>query len=664
MAPTFKNNERCKRYREKHQEKYREDDKFRKRHSRAMLKFKGGLLYEETKKKNRERMRQARTLAKEEREREEKELLNHASTSTSSPLSSSFSSTQSRSRSIKRAEKSLPESPRKRVEVIGNLAKKYEIKIDLGPKRGRKLIEMSEENVAWLTNILERSDITYMNPGKNDNVYIGKVDGISQFVQKQYLLWTIRDLLGIINGSSSMEGVGMNESYTDVFDEDLSFTQLYQFLKVRKQYVWNKNIPEASCLCEICENITLFAKGVNKSLKLNLANNPHTLVEENSCDSSAKACMNGLCEDCETPITWMQFGTDTDENEIESEVSFYKWTKLEGKTQKVVISLEKEEAWHQWCESVAGLKEHIHRKRSQVGYYNEVKNELQKNECIVHVDYSESYCNKQQAEIQTAYFGRTNFSLFTACGYFRKSDESELTKVPMTVVSEANDQSRIAANTCVRKVIECIEERMPIANSLDKIIVWSDGCASQFRSRFVFNLLLSLYPEKILEWNYNEAHHGKGPMDGIGGTLKNQVYQHVKSGRVVISTPKEFAVAANEFVPSISTMFLPVIDIPEEPENVKSAPSIPGTLTIHQIKRKKNDQGVWFLEFFKLSTESEPFFTQFYREETDPIVCGHDKFDGGDNNCACCLDDYIEGGEWMQCPGCDQWYCSIDCFGK
>ena len=52
-----------------------------------------------------------------------------------------------------------------------------------------------------------------------------------------------------------------------------------------------------------------------------------------------------------------------------------------------------------------------------------------------------------------------------------------------------------------------------------KLIAWSDGCAPQFRSRFVFKLLSSYRPELLLELNYNEAHNGKGPMDGIGGNI-------------------------------------------------------------------------------------------------------------------------------------------------
>ena len=42
-----------------------------------------------------------------------------------------------------------------------------------------------------------------------------------------------------------------------------------------------------------------------------------------------------------------------------------------------------------------------------------------------------------------------------------------------------------------------------------------------------------------LDWRYNEAHHGKRPMDGIEGAVeKMQIF--VKFGEVKISNPKEF----------------------------------------------------------------------------------------------------------------------------
>ena len=70
--------------------------------------------------------------------------------------------------------------------------------------------------------------------------------------------------------------------------------------------------------------------------------------------------------------------------------------------------------------------------------------------------------------------------------------------------------------TCVDFVIKDVERH----TNLTKIIMWSDGCAAQFSSRFVVKLLANYRRDLQLEWNYNEAHHGKCPMDGVEGTIK------------------------------------------------------------------------------------------------------------------------------------------------
>ena len=273
---------------------------------------------------------------------------------------------------------------------------------------------------------------------------------------------------------------------------------------------------------------------------------------------------------------------------------------------------------------------------------------------MIQVDYSEGYHNKDQDEIQSAYFGHETFSIFTACGYFRPNDSAKLEKVPLTIVSEANDHSRIASFTCVSKVIECIEERLPLLTSLRRVYIWSDGCASQFRSRYVFSLLTHLHPSKDIEWNYNEAHHGKGPMDGI----KNKVFQEVKSGRIVVTSPEDFARHAGKLVESVTTLYLPSKDIMPEPASIETAPYIKGTLEVHRVVRRKNFQGVMYLEFFRLSSDEDPFCTQYFRNDDDPIVCGHQPFNEGPNKCPNCFSTYRQGEEWMECPVCKQWYCS------
>ena len=61
------------------------------------------------------------------------------------------------------------------------LAKKFNLGIadtlPKGKKRGRKLAEFTDEERAWVVEALDDPTLTYINPGKNDSVYIGKFEG-------------------------------------------------------------------------------------------------------------------------------------------------------------------------------------------------------------------------------------------------------------------------------------------------------------------------------------------------------------------------------------------------------------------------------------------------------------------------------------------------------
>ena len=89
-------------------------------------------------------------------------------------------------------------------------------------------------------------------------------------------------------------------------------------------------------------------------------------------------------------------------------------------------------------------------------------------------------------------------------------------------------------------------------------------------------MLLSTIDQAFdVEWHYNQAHHRKGPMDGVGGTIKNFVFRAVKSGKVSVRDPEEFAKAANDIVPSIRSFYMPIEDMLEEPAEVANAPLFP-----------------------------------------------------------------------------------------
>lgn len=582
---------------------------------------------------------------------------------TSSNSPSSFSTKQSLHRSLSRVSNFLPKSPHKKTEVIEKLAEKYKVKFNFKKStRGRPRKDLKEEEKNWLIEFLARGDLTYTNPGRKDNVYIGKQDGERIYKQRLYLLWNLRDILEIANGTGKIE---IANSFNQTFDKLLRFSQLYDFLKAHKEYSYNKNIPHGSCLCEICENCVLLAKGLNKKLEEPLPTDPHDLVEKFACDLNIKKCALNECESCSYEN--FDFGSKKDHSNSDSfesveeagdddedEVKYLSWKKIEKRITKATLAVTFEDAVVAMKEQVKVLKEHIYVKRVQNEAYNYHKDGLKNNDLIVHVDFAENYRNDQQNEIQSAYFGHQSFSLFTSCCYF-KDDKNIVQQKSIVIVTESSDHNRVTSMSSLKKVVEIAEKSLE--KSFGRLIVWSDGMSAQFRSRFVFKLLAdTLFFGKQISWFYNERHHGKGPMDGVGGTLKNVIFRKVKSGQTIINTPEDFAKVAVKFVPSITTVYLPKEAEIVEPADIDNAPLIKDTLQVHKLERYLNKRNEVSIKFFKTAADEEPFYTQWY-SKVNGLICGHKESNAHENQCAECHKLYCEDGtEWLECPMCKKWF--------
>ena len=94
-----------------------------------------------------------------------------------------------------------------------------------------------------------------------------------------HLLWKLRDLLDIINGTGKVD---VTDTFYQYFKKLLTFSQLYDFEKYHKEYCYNQNIPHS--LCKIYENGVLLAKGLNTRLLCPLPTNTHELIKRFSCN--------------------------------------------------------------------------------------------------------------------------------------------------------------------------------------------------------------------------------------------------------------------------------------------------------------------------------------------------------------------------------------------
>lgn len=339
------------------------------------------------------------------------------SPSSSSPSSftssSAFKHRSTKYRSLAQAVKSLPHSPRIRSEIVKLIASKH-FKIQFKSKGGRTKQTLSNTEEEWLFSFRQ-------TPGRKDHVYIGKVDGERKYMQKRYLQWTIRELFGIINGKVPMEEC---QTFPNSFDRELTFRQLYDFLKKHKQYKYSSQTPNESCTCEICENITLITSAVNRKLKnidAKLPVNVKELVGEYSCDVSNADCMKSICLNCpaltiedsdfkdssSTASSDSEESSSNDNSDKEDEcdeIKYYQWLSIEGKANKVCICTGVDDVKQILLDKIRELKLHVYVKNEQYDLYNQLKNEMPANAMLVHVDYAESYENKQQDECQSAYF--------------------------------------------------------------------------------------------------------------------------------------------------------------------------------------------------------------------------------------------------------------------
>lgn len=59
-----------------------------------------------------------------------------------------------------------------------------------------------------------------------------------------------------------------------------------------------------------------------------------------------------------------------------------------------------------------------------------------------------------------------------------------------------------------------------------------------------------------IEWNFFATSHGKGAIDGVGGTAKRMAWNLVKSRQVHISNASEFVNALNAHASKITFIFI------------------------------------------------------------------------------------------------------------
>ena len=103
--------------------------------------------------------------------------------------------------------------------------------------------------------------------------------------------------------------------------------------------------------------------------------------------------------------------------------------------------------------------------------------------------------------------------------YFKEA--GELKHLNYVIISECKTHYAVAFYLFITNLIKMLQTKF---SRIDKIIYMTDGTGAQYKNRHNF---INLYMHQldfgiVAEWHFHATAHGKGPYDGIGGTIKRK----------------------------------------------------------------------------------------------------------------------------------------------
>ena len=204
-----------------------------------------------------------------------------------------------------------------------------------------------------------------------------------------------------------------------------------------------------------------------------------------------------------------------DENSID-EITYKRWTHTDRSNLEVIVK-SSEDFVESLIQMLQKYMKHNFITKMQSSAYKMTKEDLKEGQMIVFCDFAENYSFVVQDEIQSFHWNNSMVTLHPFVGYYK--DEDILKHVNFVSISECNIHDSVSVHLFITQFLSHIKEKLPMIN---KIIYYSDGCAAQYKNCKNF-LNLCHHNEDFgmdAEWNFFATSHGKGPCDGLGGTVK------------------------------------------------------------------------------------------------------------------------------------------------
>lgn len=272
-----------------------------------------------------------------------------------------------------------------------------------------------------------------------------------------------------------------------------------------------------------------------------------------------------------------------------------------------------------FCNKIQSLLPHNFIAKSQSAYLRYLKESLQEDEVIVICDFAENYSFIVQEAAPGFHWNNDQATIYTVVIYYRI--DSQLTHTSLVIISDCLNHDAIAVKVYSDIIIDEIKT---LLTNVAKIHYFTDGAPQQYKNYKHFSNVYHHEEDYGIkaEWNFFATAHGKGPCDGLGGTVKRMAARaslQLPYDRQIL-TPQDLYKWALENLPNINIKFSSQLNYETIKDKLASrfanAMTVPGTQQLHQIiphvdytvKVKKYSQSEEFSNhsIVKRRTSNEP----------------------------------------------------------
>ena len=297
----------------------------------------------------------------------------------------------------------------------------------------------------------------------------------------------------------------------------------------------NVILPDGSgthslCVCAIHQNVKLMLDGsristhprfkelVGDDFFGNLTYNH--LLARLLCNPAQPDCFFGRCESCPGPDGLKSDLASIFEELSIDEITYKSWISVDRTNLETIVK-SADDFLDGLIQSLVQLQRHSFIAKQQALYLKHAKENLSEGEVVVIGDFAENYSFVMQDEVQGFHWTNTQATIHPFVAYHRASDGNAVsTVVPLSfvIISDCLIHDTVSVHHFQKKLFTFLNERFPVR----KMIYFSDGAASQYKNRKNFSNLAH-HEEDFgvpAEWHFFATSHGKGPCDGVGGTVK------------------------------------------------------------------------------------------------------------------------------------------------